>query len=154
MLCENCGKNEATGYMEKTVNGVKTRMHLCSKCIFEKQKDMFSSAFGMFSGMNEPALKKAVCPKCGRKLRDVANSGFVGCASCYTELFDRLQPVIKNVQSSTTHTGKTPDGKVAEGVSISKLEADLKRAVEMENYEQAEIISNKLKKLKEYSYAK
>ena len=64
MLCENCGKNEATGYMEKTVNGVKTRMHLCSNCILEKQKDMFSSAFGMFAGANEPAFKKAVCSKC------------------------------------------------------------------------------------------
>ncbi len=150
MLCEYCGKNEATGYMEKTVNGVKTRMHLCSKCIFEKQKEMFSSAFGMFS-VNEPALKKGVCSKCGRRLKDIVSSGFVGCNECYSELYDRLLPVVKNIQSAATHTGKAPDGAVSDGSMISKLEAELKHAVETENYEQAGVISNKLKKLKEKS---
>ena len=154
MLCENCGKNEANGYMEKTVNGVKTRLHLCSKCISEKQKEMFSSAFGMFSGTNELALKKSVCTKCGTSLKDIVNSGFVGCSECYTQLYDRLLPVIKNIQSSSTHCGKSPNGENFNGDSITKLEMELKMAVETENYEKAEIISSKLKRLKEKGDAK
>lgn len=154
MLCENCEKNEATGYMEKTINGVKTRMHLCSKCIFEKQKEMFSSAFGVFTGINEPALKKGVCPKCGRKLKDIASSGFVGCNDCYTELYDRLLPVIKSIQSDVVHSGKMPNGASNQQVDISQLEAELRQAVASENYEAAEVISNKLKRLKEKNNAK
>ena len=152
MLCENCGKNEATGYMEKTVNGVKTRLHLCQKCIMEKQKEMFSSAFGMFAGFNEPIVgKSASCPKCGRKLKDIVASGFVGCEYCYSELGDKLLPVIKNIQNATAHVGLTPEGAAAGGKSpaTQQLEAQLKKAVEEENYEQAAVFSAQLKKLRE-----
>ena len=32
MLCQNCGKNEATMYFRQTVNGQTKEMHLCPEC--------------------------------------------------------------------------------------------------------------------------
>lgn len=148
MLCENCGKNEATVYMEKIINGVKTRMRLCPKCMAEQQKEAINAAFGMFSGFMEPSLNKGVCRKCGRSLGDIIETGFVGCPECYVEFGDRLNPIIKNVQSATVHTGKTPGGG-GDAQTLAGLEAELRKAVKNENYEQADIISKKIKKIRE-----
>ena len=32
MLCQNCGKNEATTHVKRVVNGDTTEMHLCQNC--------------------------------------------------------------------------------------------------------------------------
>ena len=36
MKCQHCGKNEATFYMKRTVNGRSMEVHLCHRCAGEK----------------------------------------------------------------------------------------------------------------------
>ena len=59
MYCENCGKNVATTYIKRVVNGIKTEKHLCSKCAMELGltsqsggfTNMLTSMFGDISGI-------------------------------------------------------------------------------------------------------
>ena len=41
MLCQKCGKNEATTYYEYTINGQKTQIYLCPQCAHEAGLDHF-----------------------------------------------------------------------------------------------------------------
>ena len=47
MLCQNCGKNEATTHIKRVVNGDTTETHLCAECAQHLgYGDMFSG-FGL-----------------------------------------------------------------------------------------------------------
>lgn len=149
MLCQKCKMREATGYMEKTVGGVKTRVYVCPECFKQAQLEMFSSLddFGLFSGLsgNSPKVK---CSKCGTSLREISETCFVGCPYCYEELGEQIKPIIRNIQSAAMHIGSGPDVSDGSINEISQLEEQLKIAVNNENYEQALKISERLKALK------
>ena len=116
MLCQNCGKNIATTFIKKTINGETTQTHLCSECA-EKQgyNSMFSNIgfdIGDFWGslFAEP-MKKGLtdvvrCEGCGHSFGEIAESGRAGCPSCYTTFYDRLLPSIQRIHGKTAHTGK------------------------------------------------
>ncbi|MCH5164509.1 MAG: UvrB/UvrC motif-containing protein [Clostridiales bacterium] len=153
MICQKCKQREATGYMEKTVGGVKTRVYVCPECFKQAQLEMFSSLddFGLFSGLTGSATTTRIkCPKCGTSLREISDTCFVGCPYCYTELGEQIKPIIRNIQSAAMHIGSSPESSDSETPSneISEIEAQLKRAVEAENYEQALKLSERLKALK------
>lgn len=137
MLCQRCKRREATGYMERTINGVKTRIYVCPECFREAQAEMFSSLdnFGLFSGL-AGQNDRARCPKCGTTLREISETCFVGCPYCYTELSEQIKPIIRNIQSAAMHIGTGPDAG-ANADEISRLKAEIGRAVESENYELA-----------------
>ena len=76
MLCQNCGKNEATTHVKRVVNGDTTEMHLCQNCAEHLGYGDLFSGFGfdlgnIFSGIlgeDMPLLSSAheeKCPKCG-----------------------------------------------------------------------------------------
>lgn len=149
MICQKCGIREATGYMERTVNGVKTRIYVCPECFKQAQFEIFSSVndFGLFSGLmadgNGGGLK---CSKCGRTLREIEETCFVGCPNCYKELGEHIKPIVRNIQSAAMHIGSGPDEPL--GNKIADLEAQLRRAVDAENYELALKLKEQLSKLK------
>ena len=151
MICQKCKKREATGYMEKTINGVKTRVYVCPECFKEAQLDMFSSLddFGLFSGLTGSTSTRLKCSKCGTSLREISDTCFVGCPHCYTELNEQIKPIIRNVQSAAMHIGSGPNESVSDPASdLSQLEQQLKRAVESENYELAQRLSDRIRALK------
>ena len=56
MLCQNCGKNEATTHVKRVVNGDMTEIHLCQRCAEHLGYGDFFSGFGfdlgnIFSGL-------------------------------------------------------------------------------------------------------
>lgn len=149
MLCENCNKNEATGYFEKTVNGVKTRQNLCSACLMKKQKEMFGG-FNMFSGIAAPVKQKYVCSKCGTTLNEIADSCFVGCPDCYAELSQQILPIIRNIQNASRHIGSAPGGSQENAPGeYAKLKIQLQKAIDEERFEDAGEINRKIKQLRE-----
>ncbi len=149
MLCQKCKKREATGYMEKTVGGVKTRVYVCPECFKQAQLEMFSSLddFGLFSGLAGSQNTRVKCPKCGTTLREITESCFVGCPYCYTELAEHIKPIIRNVQSAAMHIGSRPDD-APNNAEIADLEERLSRAVASENYEQAYKLKERIRQLK------
>lgn len=82
MLCQNCGKYEATTHIKRIVNGEATEAHLCSDCARALGYDSVFPDFGFnFSDMlgsffNEAtvgALSNGIvrCEKCGSTFNDI-----------------------------------------------------------------------------------
>ena len=145
MICQKCKLREATGYMEQTVNGVKTRIYLCPQCFKQAQIEMFASmgATDLFGFPDRYGMEK--CSFCGTTLSQIADTGEVGCPNCYEQFSDKLKPVIRNLQSSVAHVGAKPG---ESDVRLQDLQQRLKEAVKCENYEEAMVLSEKIKSLK------
>lgn len=121
MICQKCRMREASGYMEKTVGGVKTRIYLCPECFKQTQIEMFSSIddMGLFSGLSGMAGQHIRCSKCGTTLKQISDNCFVGCPNCYIELENYIKPILRNIQSATMHIGSRPETNSSQGQSAS-----------------------------------
>ena len=184
MLCDNCGKREANVRYSENINGKVRDLNLCEECSkklgitgmdFNMPID-FSSFFGEFMEdftasefmplFNE--IKSLKCNKCGYNFEDIVNTGKLGCENCYGVFEERLDPIIKKIQGSNVHTGRTGkiiDSKIGQKFNdkdknikqkntknmskIEKLQNDLKKAIKEEKYEEAAKIRDEIKKLEE-----
>ena len=170
MLCDNCGKREANVRYSENINGRKKELHLCEECSkklgienidFNMPID-FSSFFGGLLedfGTNDfmplfNEVKQLKCDNCGYTFEDIVNTGKLGCENCYSVFENRLDPIIKKIQGSNKHvgrTGKIIDSKISEKINnkdsktennkdvskVEKLQNDLKKAIKEEKYEEA-----------------
>jgi protein arginine kinase activator len=89
------------------------------------------------------------CPTCGHTLEEILMTGKIGCGECYKHYNKELLPLIEKCQSGgLKHVGKTPKNPLATAPDLKTLEANLKTAIEKEEYETAERINVEIKKLK------
>ena len=180
MVCDNCGKREANVRYSENINGRKKELHLCEECSkklgienmdFNMPID-FSSFFGGLLedfGTNDfmplfNEVKQLKCDNCGYTFEDIVNTGKLGCENCYSVFENRLDPIIKKIQGSNKHvgrTGKIIDSKISEKINnkdsktennkdvskVEKLQNDLKKAIKEEKYEEAAKIRDEIKKL-------
>lgn len=156
MLCNECGKNEATVHVTQIINGNKTESHLCEECA-KKNQSILNSNFTMenlFSAMlnntyNASAyVPTKVCKKCGMTYEEFRNKGKFGCNECIDTFKQRIMPVVKNIQGYEKHTGKIPlraGGNYRIQKDIEKLKAELKSAIEKEEYENAAKLRDKIR---------
>ncbi len=160
MTCEVCNSKPATIVVKKIINGTETQMRLCEDCAKKKLAGVtsmfnFSDLFGSFKPLDhhignvakerEEELTKA-CPSCGMTLRNLKDTGKVGCGKCYDTFREYMEPFIKGIHGKTVHTGKIApvlsDGENEEdimtpGREISIIRRKLEDAVKEENYELA-----------------
>ncbi len=158
MLCENCGKNTATAYIKRIINGVATQKHLCSDCAAKYGfsgfagggiANMLSSMFGDIVNENQQ-LRAKTCNGCGMTFRDIVNSGKVGCPDCYKEFYNDLLPYLKRVHGSTKHIGKVPNNAplaVVHDDKLTELRKTLHELVLKEEFEKAAIIRDEIKEI-------
>jgi len=100
MLCQICGKNEATVEFTEIVNDQVKQLHLCDQCAKKKGVEM-EQHFGVadfLAGMSgpgraphDPSLK---CDKCGMTFDDFQRIGRLGCGNCYSAFRESLLPLI------------------------------------------------------------
>lgn len=163
MLCQNCGKNEATTHIKRVVNGETAEKHLCVSCAEHLgYSDMFSgfgfSLDGFFGGLlgeNMPLLgaeREEKCPKCGYTFSDIAKSGKLGCADCYRKFYDKLLPSLQRIHGKIKHTGKQAMIPVQVSTEpkinpVAKLKEDLQKAIEEQNFEQAAVLRDRIKEM-------
>lgn len=159
MLCDECGKNKATFHSIEKINGVTNERHLCSECQKKyggsiMKMSGLGSLFGGFGDFfAEPRLPKReeyICKSCGTTCDEFLDSGFVGCSDCYREFAPIIMPVIRRMQSGdASHVGKVASG-VENSVSTEyeRLKKELEKAIELEEYEQASIIRDRMRQLK------
>lgn len=164
MLCQNCGKYDATTHVKRIINGEAAEAHLCTDCaralgytdVFGGFGNTFSDLLGSFFG--DPAKSTLTartirCEKCGNTFNDIVNSGKIGCADCYTTFYDKLLPSLQRIHGKTRHEGKVPNIRQAENTtpqdSLIRLETELKEAIENQNFERAAILRDKINELKE-----
>lgn len=122
MMCDNCGKKEATVRYSENINGRKKELNLCNECsqklgINEMSFNMpigISDFFGgffedMVSNEFSPLLnevKLLKCNNCGFTFEDIINTGKFGCGNCYETFESRIAPLMREIQGSNKHEGR------------------------------------------------
>lgn len=168
MLCEECQEREATVHYTEVVNGQRTEYHLCEQCAREKGELEFSLGFdpgfsihNLLAGlldMGNPSLqvgKKTSqdrqCPTCGMSYAQFSQTGRLGCGDCYTAFQRQLEPLLRRIQGTSSHSGKVPGrqgGKLKLEREIGRLTLEQERAVEQEEFEKAAELRDQLKELR------
>jgi protein arginine kinase activator len=125
MICQVCGKNEATTHVKTVINGKVRERDICTECAkkegignwnpfqgFPGFENPFFSLSNLFGSFLENPLPESVthCPVCGCSFQDISQSGKVGCSECYHVFYDQLLPSIQRIHGNTHHTGKNPVG--------------------------------------------
>lgn len=173
MLCEKCGKKEATFYYRENVNGVEKSWKLCADCAAQLQKSgeiSGGSAFGedyltqmqklfsgddLFGSLLSPQKERTTgktCSLCGSSFADLSRMGKVGCPRCYEAFANELIPSIRRIHGRTEHTGHTPrkfQAETEKKQKIAALEQELKKAIAEENYEHAAELRDNLRALRD-----
>ncbi len=167
MLCEKCGKNEATVMYKESVNGKTSSYALCSECAsrlgilgttkkvgvdpFENMSSLFGTLFGISPYKSHTSVEEKKCGLCGATFRELAADGMVGCPNCYREFADELSETIAKIHGCSHHTGGAPSEFAAHRERKRELEETerlLREAVAAEEYEKAATLRDKLRELK------
>lgn len=167
MLCDNCGKHEASIKLTQIINGNKTEKMICEECGqkmgiadigFEMPIDI-SNFLGDFDIENDSFFpfdtitKEVKCDKCNMTYQDFLDNGKFGCEECYKTFGDKIDTVLKRIQGTDRYLGRKANhnesNKVQEVKTNNKLEelqTKLKQAIKEERYEDAAKIRDEIKK--------
>lgn len=118
---------------------------------------------GRASGTEENPMAHIICPQCGMSYEEFTKIGKFGCAECYNVFGPLIDDSIKKIQGSSEHRGKEykaadsaeadleeakPDEKLNDEQEIERLQARLKAAIAIEDYESAADLRDRIKGLK------
>ncbi len=158
MQCDICGKKKATVHLTEIVDEQMSEMHLCEDCAREKSVQM-EQQFGLadlLAGLSDFGKQvknvektKLECPHCGLNYDDFRKFGRLGCSQCYDSFKSHLSNLLKKIHGSNNHLGKTPlrlpnsDRKKME--SLQELKNHLMNAIQMEDFEQAARLRDKIR---------
>lgn len=159
MLCDICGKVEATVHLTEIVNEKMTKLHLCEGCAKEKGAEM-EEHFGLSDlmagladlGTNlEPEAMSAIkCSSCGFTYQDFKKAGRLGCGDCYEAFKKQLDPLLKRIHGANRHIGKVPlmaGETVKKDRTLQELKIQLEKAIRSEEFEAAAKIRDKVRAL-------
>lgn len=159
MLCDRCGKKEATVRYEENINGEKKKINLCHECSkklgilnMNFMDNMFMSFFDEPLSIGVEKAKEHKCNKCGYTFSDYANTGLLGCSECYNTFKDKLEPVLQKLHGKTYHVDIKEKRSKSQNNSDSKLDElkkKLNECIEKEEYEKAALIRDEIKKLEQ-----
>lgn len=172
MLCDICHKKEAV--MELRIdNGAKVEiLHLCENCAEKKIAEVKSLTGGhAIIGPSDMDLTEILesmkkifrtdeeiddngkkCPICGTSYDYLLKRRRVKCEGCYEFFKDDIEKFLFSIEKPTKHMGKTP-ANVDEEILKSRKERELMNkltlAVNLEEYEEAAKLRDKIKALNE-----
>ena len=175
MLCNMCGKNEATVHIEEITDGESKTIHLCGECMAKHPQlggvgiSPFNLAEIVFNltkkteqktngaapeAATEPAEKEevVVCPVCSWTSKELKSTGLLGCPACYRAFAKVIAPALANMHRGTQHTGKQPHtvGMTPEEefrIQLSALRRELNETIKTENYEQSAVLRDRIAEL-------
>lgn len=160
MLCDICGKTQATVHLTEIIDDKMTELHLCEECAQKKNAQM-ESHFGLadlLAGLADVGGQltqtkkesKVKCPRCGLTYEDFRKIGRLGCGECYTAFKEALLPLLKRIHGSTQHYGKSPK-KIVKAVrtkdEIGDLKEQLLEAIKKEEFEEAAKLRDKIREI-------
>ena len=166
MLCEECGKNQATVSITVSAGGEVTTRRLCPECMKKMQfslvngdiQGFLSSVLSVLGSGQKREESGAVCSGCGLSYADFERTGRLGCAQCYRDFSDQLKPLLQRIHGRTQHAGRrpaayTPSPEDERAALASELRQKMDEAVASENFEDAAKYRDELRKLNEGSEA-
>ncbi len=162
MLCDSCGKNQATVHLTEIIDDKMNELHLCEECARNKSAAMeqqfgLSDLLGGLAEFEKPAEDKEVsaikCPNCGLSYKDFKKIGRLGCGECYAAFKKYLGPLLKRIHGLCLHHGKSPV-KITKAPGKATLEIDdlrlrLQKAIEAEEFEEAAKIRDQIRQLQQ-----
>ena len=157
MDCENCGERKAKITLTEIENNEMRTVHLCSTCASLKgvsigaAKPPVADLLAHLGGSAGGALFDSAtesCEYCGMGAGDFRRSGRLGCPQCYAQFARQLRALLRRVHGASQHLGKTyvtatPDTDPAQA-RLSTLRRRLERAVEIEDFESAADLRDKI----------
>lgn len=155
MLCQICGKKQATVHLTQMLNNEVRKLHLCEQCAAASGMDMDApesmSSFLLGLGAPKkttPETAGRTCPRCRMRFSDFKKSSRLGCQNCYVTFAEALEPLLHGMQKGERHVGKKPvhcAGAVNVFPSLSLSKKALEEAVAAENYEEAARIRDQIR---------
>jgi protein arginine kinase activator len=164
MLCSICNEKTATVHLTQIVGDKMQKLDLCEDCAKAKGINDPTS-FGLADldlvlglGASQEIEQAAggvelKCPRCGFTQADFKKSGRLGCPECYHTFAEGLGGLLKTMHKGTRHTGKAPEAlRQSRDLSdrLKTLQAKLAKAVKDEDFEQAAILRDEIKRMGEH----
>ena len=159
MLCQDCNEHEASVHLTQIVNNEKTILSLCKDCAAKKGfhspldnvpfplSEILSSLVKQENFDGKVTTEDLCCPNCSLTFETFIQQGRFGCGECYRAFRSRLEPIMRKIHGSSLHKGKLPASETNEMLPIreeERLEKELKKAVETEDFERAADLRDKL----------
>ena len=140
MLCEKCGKNNASVLYTQIINGKKSSVNLCSECA--SGESIFDNFGSLLSFGTRTDTRQIACPTCGMRLSEFVQKGRMGCGECYNVFRAYAKSMLQKIHGTSVHTeakteSATPEIKKEEKSELDILKDKLREAIETENYEEA-----------------
>jgi protein arginine kinase activator len=152
--CEDCGKAPATLQIKRVAAGEEVELRLCLPCAqargIEPTEVGADPVSLLFKNLEEMEGGSGSCPGCGLTYSRFRETGRLGCASCYEAFDEELRPLLRRVHGDVKHIGKVPvrTGPVyEEAARLRRLNEDLERAIQAEEYERAAEIRDLIQQL-------
>lgn len=168
MLCQDCRKREAQVHLTQIINQEKTSLSLCKECASKRgfHSPLENVPFplaeilaGITSGLPVVSTKKGIdsltCTGCGMTFEEFTRLGRFGCGDCYRTFRNRIEPIMRKIHGNSLHRGSGPDRPAAVGIPTGtslipvqeeeRLETELRKAIEGEDFERAAELRDKLK---------
>jgi protein arginine kinase activator len=159
MLCNICGKKEATVHLTEIINDQMTKLNLCEDCAREKGAEM-EEHFGlsellagltdMGGAVEQGSGVTTKCQNCGMTYQNFRKLGRLGCSVCYDTFKKELSPLLKRIHGSDRHVGKVPlkGGKTIKDTrTLQDLKMQLEKAIQTEEFEEAAKLRDKIRDL-------
>lgn len=165
-MCQNCQERKATMHFKQIIDGEEKEFHLCEHCA-KQQGNVIAQAMQAFNfnnllsgllnmesspGITAQPTTALRCDECGLTYQQFTQVGRFGCPHCYESFASRLDPLLRRIQSSTSHTGKVPHRageQVKRKREMELLRRRLNQAVSMEQFEEAAKLRDEIRKLEQ-----
>ena len=162
MLCEECGKNQATVSITVTTGSGTSTRRLCPECMKKMEfglvkgdiQSFLSSVLSVLGNEKKTDQPSVVCSSCGLSFAEFEHTGRLGCAQCYRDFAAQLKPSLQKIHGRTQHAGRRPRGFVPDpederAERLTMLRKQMDEAVACENFEEAARLRDEMKTLSE-----
>lgn len=156
-LCEECAANNTSMRLKNLFGDQEFSLGGLLSGMFEEQNS--ENHLNADDREVHPVGANLVCSGCGMTYEEFKEKGQFGCASCYQSFGKLLAKNIKSLQGADIHAGKHPKNVVAEPIvfeeeklpevsEIDRLTLQMQHAVEIEDYDTAAKLRDKIRALK------
>ena len=166
MLCEECGKNEATVHIQALMpDGSTVTRSLCQRCTSKLRAmqgiqalDISDFLGALISQIHLSRSEKendrfdATCPNCGLTYGEFKKNWVFGCADCYKAFREPVEEILVRRNGSALYVDKSPESEEklnSDIYQVKKLREQMQKAVEEEKFETAAAIRDEIRALEQ-----
>ena len=159
--CDRC-ESPATFHLTEIKDGDKSERHLCEECAKVLQvpqankelQNLLKSFDPTQLSQQQRGRSPRVCPDCGMTYAEFRQNGRFGCPRDYEVFGEELVRLLERIHGGSSYSGMSPrrDKVISEGEvvdDLSRARAELRSAVEAENYEEAARLRDEIRRLEE-----